>query len=113
MARRALSRMLIGLIGCALMVLSAPSILPLARAQAAKAKMNGGDYTYRSTGRCAGGDCMVKGSGGPVKTCSGYATACSHRNEGSPMCETSRAQCMQTGTFRGPKGGVFSGLARE
>ena len=50
---------------------------------------------------------------GPRKTCSAYAQACATRNNNSPLCQSARERCLATGTFQGPAGGVFNGLARE
>lgn len=47
------------------------------------------------------------------KTCSAATSACLRNNPVSAdKCEAARANCMQTGTFKGPRGGSFSGLAK-
>jgi hypothetical protein len=48
------------------------------------------------------------------KTCSVYANACVLNNPGAKeKCESARAKCMATGTFTGPQGKSFSGLAKQ
>jgi hypothetical protein len=111
MVRQLLSLVLGGSLCIALVALIAGATIFSSHAQRMKAKMNGADYTYGSTGPCQSGDCVVKGR--PAETCSGFARICAARNEGSPMCETSREECMQTGAFRGPRGRVFSGLSKR
>jgi hypothetical protein len=58
-----------------------------------------------------GGTGYAKQSG---KTCSAAAGVCRKNNPGAAdKCESARAGCMQTGTFVGPKGTAFSGLAKQ
>jgi hypothetical protein len=73
--------------------------------------MNGADYTYGSAGPCVAGDCQSRRK--PGQTCSGLARICAARNGGSPVCETSRAECVHTSVFQGPRGAVFSGLSKR
>jgi hypothetical protein len=48
------------------------------------------------------------------KTCSGYANTCVQNNPGkTDKCQSARAKCMETGTFVGPQGRSFSGLAKQ
>jgi hypothetical protein len=65
------------------------------------AKMSGADPVYGSSG------------GGGPKTCSAYAAICTNRTGGSPKCASARANCMQTGVYKGPSGQVFSGMLRQ
>jgi hypothetical protein len=48
------------------------------------------------------------------KSCSAYANACvlSHPTA-KDKCESARANCMATGTFKGPKGNVYTGMLRQ
>jgi hypothetical protein len=49
-----------------------------------------------------------------TKSCSVYANQCALNNPGAAnKCQSARAQCLQTGTFKGPKGKAFSGLAKN
>ena len=68
--------------------------------------------------------CMRGGAGnGPSslqrtsKTCTSYGQACISRNANSPelaaKCQSSQARCMETGTFVGPRGRVFTGVAKS
>jgi hypothetical protein len=65
------------------------------------AKMSGADTVYGST------------RGGGPRTCSAFAATCASRTGGSPKCASARADCMQTGVFKGPSGQVFSGMVRQ
>jgi hypothetical protein len=65
------------------------------------AKMSGADTVYGST------------RGGGQRTCSAYAAMCTSRTGGSPKCASARANCMQTGVFKGASGQVFSGMVRQ
>jgi hypothetical protein len=48
------------------------------------------------------------------KTCSSYAAICVRNNPGaSDKCQSAQAACMQTGTFKGPQGKSYSGLAKN
>jgi hypothetical protein len=48
------------------------------------------------------------------KTCSVYANACVVNNPSAKdKCESARSRCMATGTFTGPQGKSFSGLAKQ
>jgi hypothetical protein len=53
------------------------------------------------------------GGGAPKKSCSSYAQFCVSRTRNVSGCQAAPDGCMQTGTWRGPMGGVFSGVARE
>ena len=48
------------------------------------------------------------------KSCSAYADVCVRNNAGkADKCQSAREKCMQTGTFVGPQGKSFSGLAKQ
>lgn len=48
------------------------------------------------------------------KSCSVYANACLKNNpSASGKCQSARVRCMETGTFVGPQGASFSGLAKN
>lgn len=92
-------------------VVSTSTLTTTGRAYASK--MDGKPFGAESPKNlCFPNGCKGAG-GGPNKTCSAYAQVCASRNGNSPQCQSARENCMHTGTFRGPRGGVFSGLARE
>jgi hypothetical protein len=48
------------------------------------------------------------------KSCSAYANVCVLNNPAAKdKCESARANCMATGTFKGPKGSTFSGMLKQ
>jgi hypothetical protein len=103
-------------------ILVAAMLLVCSLSSAALAKgaaARGQDVTYGSTtSHCVAGECTLRGKyrrgQGGNKTCTAYARNCAKRNPGSTQtCEAAAASCMQTGTFVGPKGRVFSGVIRN
>ena len=104
------------LVAAMLLVCSLPLAALAGGGRAAAAR--GQDVSYGSTtSHCVAGECTLRGKyrgQGGNKTCTAYARNCAKRNPGSTQtCEAAAASCMQTGTFVGPKGRVFSGVIRN
>jgi hypothetical protein len=86
-----------------------------------KGKYRNPSYIVRHFGTATGDNMCAPVAGGRGlgnrRTCTQQAMACTKYNGTSPSlaakCEPARERCIQTGTFVGPQGQAFPGLAKN
>jgi hypothetical protein len=108
-------RWLFLIVGTAALMALGLNLFPTAvfTARAYASKMDGKPFGAQSPKNlCFPAKCKG-GGGGMQKTCSAYEQACFSRTGNVSGCQAAHKGCMQTGTWRGPMGGVFSGIARQ
>ncbi len=94
-------------------------VLALAFPLFSASMLSSGAYASLMNGKgsaCSDHYCMGVNSrrGGGGRTCSGATTRCKQMYpEGTAVCESAGARCMQTGIFIGPRGKHFPGMKKQ